>query len=156
MYRSVYPEVLRFLRWMLWDEELARDLAQVRSLCEISAEAEALLASAEAPIVLLSRRANAPIAENVAPDNPNLGIMLPYTPLHHLLLRELAGSAQVLCVARANFLSRFNALRNSSASSRLAAGPPGRRAPLRPQDGPGRASIPPTCPAPKTAAGLSA
>jgi hydrogenase maturation protein HypF len=70
---------------------MARDLAQARTLCQISPAAEALLISAEAPIVLLPRQAEAPIAENVAPGNPNLGLMLPYTPLHHLLLRELAG-----------------------------------------------------------------
>ncbi len=69
---------------------MARDLAQARTLCQISDAAETLLTSAEAPIVLLPRQADAPIAENVAPGNPNLGLMLPYTPLHHLLLRELA------------------------------------------------------------------
>jgi hydrogenase maturation protein HypF len=68
---------------------MARDLAQARSLCEVSDVAEALLTSPEAPILLLHRRAGAPISDQVAPGNPNLGIMLPYTPLHHLLLREL-------------------------------------------------------------------
>ncbi|MCS6963279.1 MAG: carbamoyltransferase HypF [Thermoflexus sp.] len=68
---------------------MAKDLAQVRTLCELAPEAEALLAGPEAPIVLLPRRADAPVAPNVAPDNPYLGVMLPYTPLHHLLLREL-------------------------------------------------------------------
>jgi hydrogenase maturation protein HypF len=49
-----------------------------------------LLASPEAPIVLLRARSYNPgLAASVAPDNPRLGIMLPYTPLHHLLLREL-------------------------------------------------------------------
>jgi hydrogenase maturation protein HypF len=68
---------------------MVRDLTQARALCDIPAEAEALLTSPEAPIVLLRRQPGAPVAENVAPGNPNLGIMLPYTPLHHLLLREL-------------------------------------------------------------------
>jgi hydrogenase maturation protein HypF len=70
---------------------MARDLAQVRQFCEASAAAEALLAAPEAPIVLLPKLANSKlqIAEGVAPGNPNLGVMLPYTPLHHLLLREL-------------------------------------------------------------------
>lgn len=68
---------------------MARDLDQIRSLCELPPEAEALLAGPEAPIVLLPRRASAPVAPNVAPDNPYLGVMLPYTPLHHLLLQEL-------------------------------------------------------------------
>ncbi|MEW5720705.1 MAG: carbamoyltransferase HypF, partial [Chloroflexota bacterium] len=68
---------------------MARDLAQARALVEIDTQAEALLASPEAPIVLLRRKKNAPVAENVAPGNPYLGVMLPYTPLHHLLLREI-------------------------------------------------------------------
>jgi hydrogenase maturation protein HypF len=68
---------------------MARDLDQARALCEISPQAGALLTSPEAPIVLLRRRPGAPVAEEVAPGNPTLGVMLPYTPLHHLLLREL-------------------------------------------------------------------
>ena len=67
---------------------MARDPEQARTLCEISPEAEALLTSPEAPIVLLRRLPHAPVAAGVAPGNPNLGVMLPYTPLHHLLLRE--------------------------------------------------------------------
>jgi len=68
---------------------MVRDLKQARALCLISPQAEALLTSPRAPIVLLPRRQGAAVAENVAPGNPNLGIMLPYTPLHHLLLREI-------------------------------------------------------------------
>ena len=50
-----------------------------------------LLVSPEAPIVLLRARPfNPGVAPGVAPDNPRIGVMLPYTPLHHLLLRELA------------------------------------------------------------------
>jgi hydrogenase maturation protein HypF len=55
--------------------------------CEVSPLEERLLRSAEAPIVLL-RRKGAKVAESVAPNNPYLGVMLPYTPLHHLLLSE--------------------------------------------------------------------
>ncbi len=67
---------------------MARDLPQAHLLCEISPAADILLSSAEAPIVLLPRRPNAPIAANVTPDNPTLGVMLAYTPLHHLLLHK--------------------------------------------------------------------
>jgi hydrogenase maturation protein HypF len=66
------------------------DLA--RNLCDVSPLEERLLRSPEAPIVLLSRKhtqgAESPpqmVAEAVAPENPYLGIMLPYTPLHHIL-----------------------------------------------------------------------
>ena len=107
---------------------MAPDLAQANLLCDVSTEAAALLTSAEAPIVLLEKRAGArsqesgvrdqesedrrqetagdkssvsdppssfvfrrssSVADEVAPDNPYLGVMLPYTPLHHLLLAEL-------------------------------------------------------------------
>jgi hydrogenase maturation protein HypF len=65
---------------------MVRDLDQARELCEVSALAARQLASVEAPILLLPRRASAPVAAEVAPGNPYLGVMLPATPLHHLLL----------------------------------------------------------------------
>jgi hydrogenase maturation protein HypF len=67
------------------------DLDAARRLCELDADAEALLLDARRPIVLLPRRPDAPVAESVAPGNRHLGLMLPYTPVHHLLARELAG-----------------------------------------------------------------
>ncbi len=69
---------------------MVRDLAAARRLVAVDEQAAALLESAEAPIVLLPRRADAPIAANVAPGNPTLGVMLAYTPLHHLLLDAVA------------------------------------------------------------------
>jgi hydrogenase maturation protein HypF len=68
---------------------MARSLEQLAALCEITPAAAGLLQSQAAPIVLLPKRLNAVVAEAVAPGNPNLGVMLPYTPLHHLLLAEL-------------------------------------------------------------------
>lgn len=68
---------------------MVRDLDQAREICVVSEEAAALLSSPQAPIVLLPRRRGARIAPEVAPRNPYLGVMLPYTPLHHLLLREV-------------------------------------------------------------------
>jgi hydrogenase maturation protein HypF len=68
---------------------MARDVTQVQHMCDLSPLAEQALASAEAPIVLLPRREGACVADNVAPGNPTLGVMLPYTPLHHLLLRQV-------------------------------------------------------------------
>ncbi len=65
------------------------DLAAARELCQVDALAESLLASPRRPIVLLPRRAAAGlIAGAVAPGNRQLGLMLPYTPLHYLLLRR--------------------------------------------------------------------
>ncbi|MCT7973298.1 carbamoyltransferase HypF [Laspinema olomoucense] len=66
-------------------------LEQVRQECQVTAIEERLLRSPECPIVLLRRLSNSynQIAPEVAPDNPYLGVMLPYTPLHHLLLAGL-------------------------------------------------------------------
>lgn len=64
-------------------------LSAVRENCEVAPIEERLLCSPEAPIVLLGQRARAGIAADVAPGNPNLGALLPYTPVHHLLLAEL-------------------------------------------------------------------
>jgi len=60
--------------------------------CEVSSVEARLLRSPECPIVLLRRRESAaltPLAASLAPRNPNLGVMLPYAPLHHVLLRDL-------------------------------------------------------------------
>jgi hydrogenase maturation protein HypF len=80
---------------------MVADLEAARRLCEVDEAAQALLTSRRRPIVLLPRRpdpagpagqaAGSAVADAVAPANRHLGIMLPYTPLHHLLLREVAG-----------------------------------------------------------------
>jgi len=69
-------------------------LASAKAHCELSAMEERLLLSPEAPIVLLHWNLTGGlqsdgIAPSVAPGNPYLGVMLPYTPLHHLLMSEL-------------------------------------------------------------------
>jgi hydrogenase maturation protein HypF len=67
---------------------MARDLEQAGALCRLDDAARAALASPEAPILLLPRRRTQLIHDSVAPGNPYLGVMLPYTPLHHLILRR--------------------------------------------------------------------
>ncbi len=66
-------------------------LEGVKAECEVSPLEERLLRSPEAPIVLLRRPStlNSQLSTSIAPGNPYLGAMLPYTPLHHLLLAEL-------------------------------------------------------------------
>ncbi|MFZ4813331.1 MAG: carbamoyltransferase HypF [Phototrophicaceae bacterium] len=63
-------------------------LAQVTACCAVSDAECNLLTSSAAPIVLLQRTGGR-VAANVAPNNPYLGVILPYTPLHHLLLDDL-------------------------------------------------------------------
>jgi hydrogenase maturation protein HypF len=70
---------------------MVADLEQARACCRISTAAAAALTAPEAPIVLLPRLANAAIAPEVAPNNPLLGLMLPPSPLHHLLLSDFGG-----------------------------------------------------------------
>ncbi|EHR49411.1 (NiFe) hydrogenase maturation protein HypF [Saccharomonospora marina XMU15] len=66
-------------------------LRVAQRLCEVDAEAQRLLTGHRRPIVLLDRRDDTDsVAAAVAPDNRQLGLMLPYTPLHHLLT-ELTG-----------------------------------------------------------------
>jgi len=65
-------------------------LESLAGICAITAPESRLLCSPEAPIVFLARKSGAKaLAENVAPGNPYLGVMLPSNPLHHLLMREL-------------------------------------------------------------------
>lgn len=62
------------------------------ALVELSVREVELLRSPERPIVLARRRVGAPVAESVAPGSPWLGVMLPYTPLHHLLCADFGGA----------------------------------------------------------------
>ena len=65
------------------------DLDRARRLVVVSETAAALVGSPRAPIVLLPARDDAAVAKEVAPGNPCLGVMLAYTPLHHLLMTEV-------------------------------------------------------------------
>lgn len=67
------------------------DVAAAAQLCRVSDEEQRLLQSPEGPIVLLRRAGGASIAENVAPGNPDLGVFLPTTPIHALLLADVKG-----------------------------------------------------------------
>jgi hydrogenase maturation protein HypF len=66
------------------------DIDSARHECEVGPLEARLLGSPEAPIVLMDRRAGGTVAAGAAPRNPTLGLMLPSTPLHHLLLAELS------------------------------------------------------------------
>ncbi len=71
---------------------MAPSLESASRLCEVGERERRLLTSSESPIVLLRTRAGSgadTVAQPVAPGNPYLGVMLPYTPLHHLLAGDL-------------------------------------------------------------------
>jgi hydrogenase maturation protein HypF len=68
---------------------MARDLDVIRRYCAVDSQEESRLKSAAAPIVILPATGPDRVAEAVAPGYATLGFMLPNTPLHHLLLRDL-------------------------------------------------------------------
>ncbi|MGO9674361.1 MAG: carbamoyltransferase HypF [Methylocella sp.] len=74
---------------------MAADVAEACELCHVGPEEEAALAHPAAPIVLLKRRRGARLAPEAAPGQGPVGLMLPYTPLHHLLLAKV-GSPLVM------------------------------------------------------------
>ncbi|WP_273079604.1 carbamoyltransferase HypF [Selenomonas felix] len=97
---------------------MAGSLAAVRALCLLSAEEEQLLTSPAAPIVLLARRTDAvrPAAESVAPGNAYLGMMLPYAPVHLLLL----GADDLWVMTSANLSGEPILYRDAAAEEGLA------------------------------------
>jgi hydrogenase maturation protein HypF len=96
---------------------MAPSVAAARELVELTAPDEALLRSRERPIVLARRCAGAPVAASVAPLSPDLGVMLPYSPLHHLLL---AGCGTTLVMTSGNVSDEPIAYRDGDALERLA------------------------------------
>jgi hydrogenase maturation protein HypF len=80
---------------------MAGDLAAARALIDLDAEAEARLIGRERPVVVAPRRPGARVAGAVAPRSRELGVMLPDSPLHHLLLAE-AGEPIVLTSGNAS------------------------------------------------------
>ncbi|HEV2273361.1 MAG TPA: Sua5/YciO/YrdC/YwlC family protein, partial [Acidobacteriaceae bacterium] len=93
---------------------MAKDLETVQRLVDLSAGAEALLLSAARPIVLAPARIT---LSGIAPDNRDLGVMLPYTPVHHLLFA--AGAPQALVMTSANRSSEPIAYEDADALDRL-------------------------------------
>jgi len=67
---------------------MVRDVAAAEAYCEVNAAERELLAGREKPIVILRRRNNGPVVDEVAPGNGTLGVLLPYSPLHLLLLHQ--------------------------------------------------------------------
>ncbi|MBC2709844.1 MAG: carbamoyltransferase HypF [Desulfosarcina sp.] len=95
---------------------MCADLDRIRAISRVSDAEEKLLVSIQRPIVLLEKREPNPIAEAVAPHNRYFGIMLPYTPLHHLLLD--AGFT-ALVMTSANLSEEPIAIDNDEAFRRL-------------------------------------
>jgi hydrogenase maturation protein HypF len=105
---------------------MAADLRTVESLCELDDAERALLSGREKPIVLVRKRKYAPLAASVAPGLDSVGVMLPYTPLHHLLLDQRdpylshEPAPTVLVMTSGNFSEEPIATQNEDAMTRLA------------------------------------
>ncbi len=93
-------------------------VAAARALVRAGPLEEQLLRSAERPIVLAPRRAGTAIAASVAPRSRELGVMLPYSPLHHLLLADLGPGAAIVMTS-GNVADEPIAFRDGDALARL-------------------------------------
>ena len=96
---------------------MVRDLDAAARFCEIDDEARRILGGRARPIVLLPKRKDAAIAETVAPNQSDLGLFLPYTPLHHLLFA--AGDFAALVMTSGNLSEEPIAIDNREAVNRL-------------------------------------
>jgi hydrogenase maturation protein HypF len=92
------------------------DAAAAEKLCVISDAERAALTSIRRPIVILERRPGVPLSQAIAPGNNTLGVMLPYTPLHHLLFDE---SLTALVMTSGNVSEEPIVTGNREAATRL-------------------------------------
>ncbi|NTU58037.1 MAG: carbamoyltransferase HypF [Chlorobiaceae bacterium] len=114
-------DAVRLLRQRKGREEkpfavMVRDIGVARSLCLINEDEAVALASPEAPIVLLRKQEASALAPSISPGNDRLGVMLPYSPLHWLLLHE---GPEVLVMTSANLSEEPLACDNAEALERL-------------------------------------
>jgi hydrogenase maturation protein HypF len=94
-------------------------LAAIRGDCIVLPEEERLLISSECPIVLLRKNDRCSIAQSIAPNNPYLGVILPYAPLHHILMHDLESpvvatsgniSDEPICIDENEAIRRLNGI----------------------------------------------
>ncbi len=97
---------------------MVKDVATAKSIAELDDQALHLLKSQSAPIVVVPQQKKRPISEEVSPNISDIGIMLPYTPLHHLLFHE-NGCPDALVMTSGNPKNEPLCTRNSEAKKRL-------------------------------------
>ena len=95
---------------------MAGNIEIIREYCEVNLQEEELLKSSAAPIVLLQKKIGSQIAEKVAPNLDTLGFMLPYTPLHHLILKQLD---RPIVLTSANLSEEPQCIDNQQARNKL-------------------------------------
>jgi hydrogenase maturation protein HypF len=97
---------------------MAMDIGAIRTFAVVGDEEERVLMNPSRPIVLLRKQAGSALADSVAPGNRNIGVMLPYTPLHHLLLE---GDLPVVVMTSGNLSEEPIAIDMDDAVGRLGA-----------------------------------
>ena len=95
---------------------MCRNIEEVEEHCDVNEGEERLLLSVERPIVILKKKEHSAIAHAVAPYQNSLGVMLPYSPLHHLLLN---GSLKTLVMTSGNVSDEPISYKNEEGSHRL-------------------------------------
>ncbi|MGV8059828.1 MAG: carbamoyltransferase HypF [Smithellaceae bacterium] len=114
-------EAVRKLRSRKFREEkplaiMVKDMETVKKIVQLNEEEEKLLASPQRPIVLLKKKNSSIISKVVAPGVSNLGVMLPYTPLHYLLMENYFAA---LVMTSANQVDEPICISNREAVTRL-------------------------------------
>ncbi len=105
---------------------MVRGLAEAEACCEIGEAERALLSGREKPIVILRRKEGCPVVEDVAPGNGTLGVMLPYSPLHMLIMHkgdpvlDSEPAPAALVMTSGNLSEEPIAIANDEALARLA------------------------------------
>ncbi len=95
---------------------MVKDLVAAHKICELITAEEELLTSPRAPIVLARKHPDIGLADEIAPGNDRFGVMLPYTPIHHLLLAE---EFTALVMTSANLSEEPICIANDEAFERL-------------------------------------
>ncbi len=95
---------------------MAKDIQTIKKYCYLSEEEIELLTSYKRPIVLLKKKENCTLPENIAPHNQHLGLMLAYSPVHHLLLQS---EFDCLVMTSANLSEEPIVIDNQEAIDRL-------------------------------------
>jgi hydrogenase maturation protein HypF len=105
---------------------MAPDIGRIKKFCLVAGEEERLLLSMRRPIVLLEKRGDNTLPEEVSPGNRYIGFMLPYTPLHHLLFRyppekgsELVSHFDALVMTSGNISEEPIVIDNDEAVAKL-------------------------------------
>ncbi len=99
---------------------MAFDLTAVKRHCSMNSAEEQAMVSRQHPIVLLERLSTSTVVSDVAPNLTTLGVMLPYTPLHLLLLEPAPGFPDMLVMTSGNLSEEPIAYQDEEASRRLA------------------------------------